>query len=125
MRTRLQRHIERGPARRLACAPQRLGLGMRPAAGLGPAAADNDAVLHHDRAYGRIGPGASLPAATERQRQLHGTQVGGFGVAECLPELVFQDTEDHFRIAASRLSSSPVSSPSTASKSLASRKLRY
>ena len=84
MRARLQRHIERGAARGLACTPQRLGLGMRPAAGLRPAAADDDAILHHDRADGRIGPGAALPAPAERQRQLHVALVGGFGVAEFL-----------------------------------------
>ena len=77
MRARLQRHIERGAARGLAGARQRLRLGMRPAAGLGPAAADNDAVLDHDRADGGIGPGAALPAPAERQRQLHEALVGG------------------------------------------------
>jgi hypothetical protein len=91
MRARLQRHIERGAARGLAGALQRLGLGMRPAAGLGPAAADDDAVLDHDRADGGIGPGAALPAPAERQRQLHEALVGAFdsrifartGLPEC------------------------------------------
>ena len=45
-------------------------------------------------------------------------------VSKVVRELVFQDTEDHLRIVASRLSSSPSSSPSTVLKSLASRKLR-
>ena len=55
----------------LAGALERLGLGMRPAAGLGPAAADDHAVLDDDRADRRIGPGAAEPAAAERQRKLH------------------------------------------------------
>ena len=77
MRARLQRHIERGAAGGLAGARQRLRLGMGTAAGLGPAAADDDAVLDHDRADGRIGPGAALPAPPERQRELHEALVGG------------------------------------------------
>ena len=71
MRTGLQRHIERGAARGLAGPSQRLGLGMRPAAGLGPATADDDAVLDDDRADGRVRPGAPQPAPAERQRKLH------------------------------------------------------
>ena len=124
MRTRLQRHIERGAARGLAGALERLRLGMRPAPGLGPATADNDAVLDHDRADGGIGPGAALPAPPERQCQLHEAPVGSFRRFRFLRELVFQNAEDHLRNRASRASSSPESSPSTASKSLASRKLR-
>src|ERR1700694_5695565 len=68
MRARLQRHIERGAARGLTGPRERLRLGMGPATRVGPAAADNDAVLDHDRADGRIGPGAALPAPAERQR---------------------------------------------------------
>ena len=124
MRARLQRHVERGAARGFARALKRLRLGMRTAAGLGPAAADDDAISDHDRADGRIGPGAALPAPSERQRQLHEALVGGFRIFGFLRVLVFQDAEDHLRIVASRASSSPESSPSTASKSLASRKLR-
>src|SRR6266850_3236773 len=124
MRARLQRYIERGAARGLAGLLQRLGLGVGTAAGLGPAAADNDAIFHHDRADGGIGPGAPLPAAPERQCELHEALVGGFRLLRFLRVLVFQNAEDHLRNRASRASSSPESSPSTASKSLASRKLR-
>src|SRR5258707_7903922 len=123
MRARLQRHIERGAARGFAGLLQRLGLGMGTAAGLGPAAADDDAIFHHDRADGGIGPGAPLPAPPERQRELHEALVGGFRHFGLLRELVFQNAEDHLRNRACRASSSPQSSPSTASKSLASRKL--
>src|ERR1700731_2972141 len=59
MRTRLERDIERGAAGGFASATQRLRLRMRPAARLGPATADNHAVLDHDGADGRIGPGAA------------------------------------------------------------------
>jgi hypothetical protein len=124
MRTGLERHVKRGATRGLARAPQRLRLGVRPAAWLSPATPDDDAIPHDDSAHGRIGPGASLPAPAERQRQLHVALVGRLGIPDFLRELVFQDTEDHLRIVASRLSSSPWSSPSTVSKSLASRKLR-
>src|SRR5882757_11559735 len=124
MRTGLQRHIQRGAARGLAGAFQGFGLGMRPSARLGPAAADDDAILDHDGADGRIGPGAALPAPAERQRQLHEALVGSFGLFGFLGVLVFQNVEDHLRNVATRASSSAESSPSTASKSLASRKLR-
>ena len=124
MRARLQRHIERGAARGLPGTPERLGLGMGPAACLRPATADNDAVPDHHRADGRIGPGAALPAPPERQRQRHETLVGGLSFSGFLRELVFQNAEDHLRSVAGRASSSAESSPSTVSKSLASRKLR-
>src|ERR1700676_383470 len=124
MRAWLERRVERGAARSFAGGLERLGLGVRTAARLGPAAAYNDAVLDHERADGRIGPGAALPAPAKRQRQLHEALVGGFRFPGFLRELVFQNAEDHLRNSASRASSSPESSPSTASKSLASRKLR-
>src|ERR1700730_13617620 len=124
MRARLQRRIERGAARGLAGALLCLRLGVGPAAGLGPAATDNDAVLDHDRADGRIGPGAALPAPPKRQCQLHEALIGGLRVPGFLRQLVLQISEDHLRNVASRVSSSPESSPSTASKSFASRKLR-
>ncbi len=124
MRTRLQRHVERGAARGLAGVIERHGLGMGTAACLRPAAADNDAVPDHDGADGGIGPGPALPAPPERQRQIHEAPVGGFRQFGFLGVLVFQNTEDHLRNVASRASSSPDSSPSTASKSFASRKLR-
>src|SRR6266702_8603048 len=118
MRTGFERDIERGAAGGFAGAPERLPLGVGPAARLGPAAADNDAVLDHDGAHGRIGPGAALPAPPERQRELHEALVGGFRLFGFLRELVFQDAEDHLRNVATRGSSSPDNSPSTASKSL-------
>src|SRR5882724_9196235 len=124
MRAWLQRHIERGTPRGLAGPPERLRLGVGTAAGLGPAAADDDAVLDDDSPDGGIGPGAPLPAPPQRQRQLHEAPVGGFRLPGFLRELVFQNAEDHLRNRASRASSSPESSPSTVSKSLASRKLR-
>src|SRR6266481_6462070 len=124
MRAWLQRHIEGGAARSLAGAPERLRLGVGTAARLRPAAADNNAVLDHDRPDGRVWPGAALPAPPERQRQLHEALVSGLRFPGFLRELVFQNSEDHLRNRAIRASSSPESSPSTASKSLASRKLR-
>ena len=87
MRTRFQRHIERGAARGLAGAVERLGLGVGAATGLGPATADNDAILDHDRADGGIGPGAALPAPAERQCQLHEALIGGLRFPRFLREL--------------------------------------
>src|SRR5579871_3069498 len=97
---------------------------MRAAARLGPAAPDNDAVLHHDRADGRVRAGAPEAAPPERQRKLHVAPVCVLLRLRFLRELIFQNAEDHFRMVTIRASSSPDSSPSTASKSLASRKLR-
>src|ERR1700722_628185 len=97
---------------------------MGTAAGLRPAAPDDNAVLDHGGADAGSGPSAPHPAPSERQRQLHEAPVYFLGRHRFLPKLIFQDAEDHLRIAASRASSSPESSPSTASKSLASRKLR-
>src|SRR3954451_2667185 len=124
MRARLERDIERGATRRFARPQQGFGLGMRAATRFRPAAADDHAVLYDDRTHSRIGPGAPLPASAERERKLHEATVGVLGFAKLLRELVFQNPEDHLRIAASRASSSPESSPSTSAKSLASRKLR-
>ena len=128
MRTGLERHIERGAPCGLTGTSQRLGLGMRPAAGLRPATADDDAIFDHDRADGRVRPGAPQPAPAERQRKLHEALVRSpslfLGLFGFLRVLVFQNTEDHLRNVATRASSSAESSPSTASKSLASRKLR-
>ena len=106
MRTGLQRHIERGAARGLAGPSQRLRLGMRPAAWLRPAAADDDAILDDDRADGRVRPGAPQPAAAERQRELHEALVRRFGFFGFLRVLVFQNAEDHLRNVATRASSS-------------------
>src|SRR5690349_16844229 len=127
MRARLQGDIERGAARRHAGPAQRLRLGMRPAADLGPAAADDHAILYDHRADGGVGPGPPQAAPPEIERELHEAAVGLFLGAQLLADLIFQDAEDHLRTGASRggASSSALSSPSTASKSLASRKLRY
>src|ERR1700740_1509214 len=97
---------------------------MGTAPGLGAAAPDDDTVLDHHGADGRIAPRAARPAPPERQSELHEALVGGLRLLRFLRELLFQNAEDHLRNRASRVSSSPESSPSTASKSLASRKLR-
>src|ERR1700739_2946093 len=125
MRARLERHVERGAARGLASLLQGDRVAVRTPAGLGPAAADDDAVLDHHGANSRVRPGASEAAPSQSQRELHESAVGCFGVTRLLRQLIFQDAEDHLRIGTIRDSSSPDSSPSTASKSLASRKLRY
>ena len=118
MRARLERHVHRGALRGFLGVPQRLDLGMRAAAGLRPAAAKDDAVLHDHRADRRIGPGRAQPAPAERQRQRHEARVVRFGRGlngRCLVA--------HLRAAAA-VSSSPDNSSSAARKSLASRKLR-
>jgi hypothetical protein len=71
VRTGLERGVERRAACRVAGPPQRLDLGMRPPARLGPAAPDHDAVAHHHGADGRVRPGIAEPAPPERQRQAH------------------------------------------------------
>ncbi len=73
MRAGLERDIQCRANCRLTRAAQRLDLGMRPAAGLRPAAADNHAILDDDRADRRIGPGAAKPAPAEAQSQRHET----------------------------------------------------
>src|ERR1700691_1698029 len=65
VRARLQRYVQGATARRLAAAAQRLDLGVRPAAGLRPAATDNDAVFHDHGAHGRIRPCPAEPAPAE------------------------------------------------------------
>ena len=76
MRTWLKGHIHRGALRHLLCAPERLDFGMRTAAVLGPAPANQYAVFHDHSADGRIGPGAAEIAATERKRKAHITLIG-------------------------------------------------
>ena len=61
----------------LLASSQRLLLGMGAAAGLGPAAADDHAILDHDAADGGIGRGAAPAAPAERQREAHKMLVGG------------------------------------------------
>src|SRR6516162_812465 len=124
MRARLERHIERGALRLTISAVQRHRLCMRTTARLGPAPPDNDAVLDHDRADGRVRPGAAESAPAERESKLHKATIGFLGRPMFLLKLILQDAEDHFRIVTILASSSPESSPSTVSKSLASRKLR-
>ena len=70
MRAGLEGHVGRAAARRLAGTLDRLALGMRPAAGLGPAAPDHAPVLDQHAAHGRIGP--DIAQATLRQGQRHG-----------------------------------------------------
>ena len=71
MRARLQRNVERRAARRRAGPAQRLDLGMGPAPGLGPAAADDDAVLDDHGADRGIGPCTAEPAPAEGKRERH------------------------------------------------------
>ena len=71
MRAGLERRVKRRAARRLPGAAQRLDLGMRPPARLGPAAPDHDAVAHHHGADRRVRPRIAEPAPPERQRQRH------------------------------------------------------
>ena len=59
MRAWFKRDIERRAARGLPGTAQRLDLGMGPAAGLRPAASNDDAVFHDHRTNGRIGPRAA------------------------------------------------------------------
>src|ERR1700687_2711048 len=67
MRAGLQRHVERGAARGLAGALERLGLRAEAPAGLRPYATYDVAVLDNDSADGGIRPGPPLPAPTPRQ----------------------------------------------------------
>src|SRR5690242_4356941 len=98
---------------------------MRTTARLGPPPADNHAVLDDDRADRGVWPGAPLPSPAQGERELHVAAISVSGFPGLLRQLIFQNAEDHLRIAVSRASSSPESSPSTSAKSLASRKLRY
>jgi hypothetical protein len=60
---------------------------MGPTAGLRPAAAYDDAVLHDDRADRRIGPGAPEAAAPERQGKRH--EAGVIGIRDGLDVVQF------------------------------------
>ena len=51
---------------RRAGVAQCLDLGVRPAAGLSPTAADNHSVPDNHRAHGRVRPGTAQPALAER-----------------------------------------------------------
>src|SRR5262249_61922085 len=76
MRAGLKRHIHCGALRQFLCAPERLDFRMRAAAILGPASANDDAVLHDHGADRRIWRGAAEIAATERERKTHVALVG-------------------------------------------------
>jgi hypothetical protein len=65
MRARFERDIKRSAACRLAGPAQGFDFGVRPAARLRPAAADNFAVFNDDRADCWIRPGSTEPAATQ------------------------------------------------------------
>src|SRR5208282_1827905 len=108
MRAGLECDVKRRPACRGAGTAQCLDLGMRAPAWLGPATADDDAVLDDDRADRGIGPSAAEPAPAEGERERHEPPIF------------------HRRVHFSAISaaSSPDNSASAVSKSLASRKLR-
>ena len=97
---RLKRDVGVCAARGLAGHDQRLGLGMRAAAGLGAAAADDAAIPHYHAANGRVGPGRPQAAPGQGECGAHVRRL------------------DH----AGYVGSS--SEPRKASKSFASRKLR-
>jgi hypothetical protein len=113
VRAGFERHIERGAARHRAGAPQRLDLGMRSASGLGPAAADDFAVLDDHRADRGIRPSPAKPASAQHKRQRHKSAVVG-NVGRC-----------NAAGGGHSAASSPDNSASAASKSFASRKFRY
>ena len=87
VRAGLERHIDRGAAGAGTGAPDRLGLGVRTAAGLGPAARDDLARrLVGDRGPDRrIGRGGSEPALGHAQRDPHhvGVEVCGLAHGFC------------------------------------------
>ena len=64
-----------GALRAIAGAGERLGLGMGPAAGLGPATADDPSVLYEHAADRRVGPHGTEAALGERKRKRHETAV--------------------------------------------------
>ena len=103
MRAGLERDIGGGAAGRLARHLQRLGLGMGPAAGLGPAHAEEASILDdHAADIGVLRRGARAP----------GGRAAALGPS----------SGDRQLSPVSPLSSSPESSPKSSSKSLASRK---
>ena len=138
MRAGLEADLDRGAAGGLARPLQSLRLGVRTAARLRPAAAEDDAVFHHHRADRRIGPGIAEPAAPKRERKLHESLVfrriasrhrRGLIVIPGRPikrEPGMTRRTGHLRTVVAGLppSSSPDNSSTAAVKSLASRKLR-
>src|SRR5207244_5836946 len=70
-RAGLARGVRRRAARGVARPPQRLDLGMRPPARLGPPAPDHYGVLHHHRTDRWVRPGIAEPAPPQVQRERH------------------------------------------------------
>ena len=70
VRARLERHVERRAPRALAGGPKRVHLGVRLAAALVPALADDLAVAHDDGADERIRIRRPAPALGELERAL-------------------------------------------------------
>ena len=64
--------------RRVSGAGQRLGLGMRAPAGLGPAAPDHPAVPGDDATDRGVGPDPAQPAPRQGQRGAHRLEVQRF-----------------------------------------------
>ena len=75
VRAGLERDVDRGAERARAGPAQRLDLGVRPAARLGPAAAHDAAVLDHHAADRGVRPGAAEAALGQPQRQRHEAAV--------------------------------------------------
>ncbi len=73
--TGFETDIGDGAASRFARPAKRLGLAMRPAAGLGPAASDDPAVLYDDTTDRRVRPDGAEPATSKRQRRAHRVEV--------------------------------------------------
>src|SRR5690606_19747311 len=121
VRARLERHVDGCAPRRLAGLLERLGLGMRPAACRGPAAADDrrpsTPVAHDDRAPRGIGRRrAEVPPAKPECRR-HEPPV------DLRPTLrPGHDCPQSSLLAAI---GPPLSSPTNSSKSFASRKFLY
>ncbi len=76
MAARLEADIGGGAQCRRSGAAQGFSFGVRPAAGLGPAAADNGSPVDEDAADGRVGPDIAEPAPGERQGRVHPTRIG-------------------------------------------------
>jgi hypothetical protein len=130
MRARLERDVKRRPASGRACASQSFDLGMRPPAGLCPAAADDHPILDDHRADRRIGPRASQAPPAQRQRKRHVASVDGrLRVSLRCKSYTHRSGAWRLRVhlragAANSAASSDDNSASAVSKSLASRKLR-
>ncbi len=87
-----QRHVGGGAFGQAAGPGQGLGFGVRPAAGLGPSAAD-DAVAQilarQNATHRRVGPDVPQPPARQRQRRQHdrGVSAGRRGVVGMVSRL--------------------------------------